>query len=551
MFTRPHGVAAFAIAAATFLAGCTGDRGSTPTVIATPRDSCLALANLVLPQTSLVPEYVEDGTTRPPGLTAGDFLPAHCIVRGAIEPRVGADGRKYEIRFELRLPTAWSGRFMYQGGGGNDGVVRPAVGRNTGSLADAAPALARGFAVVTTDAGHQGPGPEFGLDPVARVDNAYAAHDRTAVTAKEIIRRQYGRGPDKSYFAGCSGGGRQGMMFAQRYPGHFDGIIASAPAMSVSSGATIAAAWDTIIYTGIAPADAGGRKILSKAFSNSDLNLVASGILAACDAKDGIADGMVQNVGACRFDPNALKCRGAKDDNCLSAAQVGALAKAFAGPKTAGGQPLYAGQPWDPGISAPAWRAWKLGTSETPEPNANNAVLMAGALAYYFITPPDPKLNILAFDFESDPARMQAHSQMFDTYRDDRLQAYRQRGGKLLFFHGVADGIFSASESIDYYNRLAANNGGLAATQLFSRLFLVPGMNHCSGGPATDSYDGLAAIVEWVEKGNPPERIIASAQATNRYFPNRTRPLCAYPQYAKYRGSGSVEEAASFVCAND
>ncbi len=227
-------------------------------------------------------------------------------MRGAIAPRVGADGKPYETRFELRLPTEWTGRFFYQGGGGNDGSVAPAIGRNTGSFNG--PALARGFAVVTTDAGHQGGSAEFALDPTARIDHAYAAHERTATTAKTLIARYYGRRPERSYFVGCSGGGRQGMMFAQRYPDYFDGIVACAPAMSVSSGATIAAAWDTTTFDAIAPAGPDGRRVLSRAFSPSDLELVANGILAACDAADGVVDRMVQRVEACRFDPAVLRC---------------------------------------------------------------------------------------------------------------------------------------------------------------------------------------------------------------------------------------------------
>ena len=202
--------------------------------------------------------------------------PAHCVVRGSAAPRTGVDGKAYETRFELRLPTDWSGRFLYQGGGGNDGVVAPAVGRNTGSFPDTG--LQRGFAVVTTDAGHQGGTPEFGLDPVARVDHAYAAHERTATIALAIVARYYGRAADRKYFVGCSGGGRQGMMFAQRYPAYFDGIAICAPAMSVSSGATIAAAWDTQTYLAIAPTNEQGQRVLSRAFSDADLALVARGV---------------------------------------------------------------------------------------------------------------------------------------------------------------------------------------------------------------------------------------------------------------------------------
>ncbi len=472
--------------------------------------------------------------------------PAHCVVRGSAAHRTGADGKSYETRFELRLPTTWSGRFLYQGGGGNDGAVAPAVGRNTGSFPDTG--LQRGFSVVTTDAGHQGGTAEFGIDPVARVDHAYAAHERTYTIAIAIQSRYYGRAPDHKYFVGCSGGGRQGMMFAQRYPSYFDGIAICAPAMSVSSGATIAAAWDTQTYLSAAPVDAKGQRVLSRAFSDADLSLVARSITSACDAADGAADNMVLRPDACRFDPKTLLCAGATDENCLTADQVSALQRAFGGPRTSSGRTLYFGQVWDPGLAAPGWRQWKLGSSQTGTPNSANTTLMAGALAYEFVTPPDPSLTITRFDFDRDPDRMQAFSQVYDTYRDATLAGFHARGGKLLIFHGTADPIFSALESIDYYQRLTRNNGGPDATARWARLFLVPGMNHCAGGPATDSFDGLGAIVDWVEKGAAPLRIDASASPRTTYFPGRTRPLCAYPTYARYSGSGSVEDGANFTC---
>ena len=481
------------------------------------------------------------------GPAAQPALPAHCVVRGAIAPRTGADGKHYETRFELRLPTDWSGRFFYQGGGGNDGTVAAAVGRNTGAFDGVA--LARGFAVVTTDAGHQGNTPEFALDSQARIDHAYRAHARTAEAAKALIARYYGRAPDKSYFVGCSGGGRQGMMFAQRYPREFDGIVACAPAMSVSSGATIAAAWDTIAYLSIAPLDANGQPILARAFSNADLDLVSKAILSGCDATDGATDGMVQRPDTCRFDPAVLRCAGPKTAACLSPAQTAAMARAFDGPHDSSGRRLYSGQMWDPGVGAPGWRQWKLGSSETAIPNAANTTLMAGALAYEFFTPADAAFSFTRFDFDRDPARMEAFSREYDTYRDATLAAFKARGGKLLIFHGTADPIFSARESIDYYQRLATSNGSLAATWTWARLFLVPGMNHCSGGPATDSFDGLGAIVDWVERGAAPDLVPARALPASRYFPNRSRPLCAFPSSARYAGSGSIEDAANFVCA--
>jgi pimeloyl-ACP methyl ester carboxylesterase len=472
--------------------------------------------------------------------------PAHCVVRVSAAPRTGVDGKAYETRFELRLPTEWSGRFLYQGGGGNDGAVAPAVGRNTGSFPETG--LQRGFAVVTTDAGHQGATAEFGLDPQARIDHAYAAHERTATIALAIVTRYYGRAPNRKYFVGCSGGGRQGMMFAQRYPSYFDGIAMCAPAMSVSSGATIAAAWDTQTYLAVAPVNEQGQRVLSRAFSDADLALVARAVITTCDAADGAVDGMVLRPEACRFDPNQLKCEPAKRPDCLTSDQIAALQKTFGGPRDSSGKPLYVGQPWDPGIATAGWRQWKLGTSQTSTPNAINSTLMAGALAHEFVTPPDPSFAITGFDFDRDPKRMEAFSAVYDTHRDATLAEFRKRGGKLLIFHGTADPIFSALESIDYYQRLTRNNGGPEATAGWARLFLVPGMNHCAGGPATDSFDGLGAIVDWVEKGTAPVRMEASALPGTKYFPGRTRPLCPYPSFARYGGTGSLEDGANFVC---
>ncbi|MFO1268897.1 MAG: tannase/feruloyl esterase family alpha/beta hydrolase [Rubrivivax sp.] len=492
---------------------------------------------------------VEGSTTRPPGATTGPMLAAHCRLTGRMAERTGVDGKPYHIGFELRLPSQWNGRLLYQGGGGNDGILRPAIGPQ------AAPgyALNRGFAVVTTDAGHQGADASFGFDPQARVDNAYAAHDRVATVAKELVRRHYARPAERSYFIGCSGGGRQGMMFTQRFPQHFDGVIAMAPAMRVSKGATIAAAWDTQALAAIAPRGADGWPVLSQALGDGDLALLRKGILDACDATDGIADGIVSNPAACKFDPRALMCaseqdrKGDKTPQCLAPVQVGALRRMFAGAQDSNGRALYFGWPWDPGVGHAQndWRMWRLGTAAagTP-PNSRHVFLMQDALQGYFVTPPDRSLTVFNFNFDRDPARMDAHAWMFNTADDVDLAAFRARGGKLLFAHGLADPIFSPLEMIDYYQRLSAKHGA-GATRDFSRLFLIPGMGHCQGGAATDSWDGLGALVEWVEKGRAPDRIVASGTAV---FPGRTRPLCPYPQYARYNGSGNIEDAANFSC---
>ena len=507
-----------------------------------PQLGCTDLLDVEIPP-DLLPspsDVVEVTSATLTGASA--TLPEHCMVKGRINPRIGVNNTPFAIGFELRLPTNWSGRFLFQGGGGNDGSSSNATGSpgNGGR-----PALARGFATVKTDGGHiGGSAASFGFDPQARIDHAYNAFGKTAVTAKAIIALYYGKMPDKSYFAGCSGGGRQGMMFTQRYPEYFDGVIASAPAMSVATGASISVAWESITYNSIAPKNADGNPILSQAFSNNDLTLVVNAILEKCDGKDGLVDGMINNRDKCSFDPSVLECAGMKDATCLSPEQVNALKTGFGGPFNSEGQALYIDWPWDAGISASGWRMWKLGTSVTATPNSAFFTLMQDAIRNEFFTPPDPGFSILDFNFDTDPARMEAFGEIYDTWEDAKLAEYRDHGGKLLIFHGVSDPIFSANESVDYYDRLVAANHGPEKAGAFARLFLVPGMTHCGGGPCTDVYDTLSAMIDWVENGNAPDRIIATGAA----FPGRSRPLCPYPEQAYYNGSGNPEEESSFIC---
>jgi feruloyl esterase len=511
-----------AAAAAALLAGCSpaplapAPSAARPSTQATAATACPALAQQALPGVRITEAALVAGGTqraRESGSNreVGEPLPEHCLVRGRIDERTGADGQPYHTGFELRLPSAFSGRFVYQGGGGNDGIVFNAVGRTTGASGWADNALLRGFAAVSTDAGHQSPAPTFGLDPQARVEHAWRAHERTARTARALLAAYYGRPADKHYFVGCSGGGRQGMMFTQRFPELFDGVIAVAPAMRVSEGATMAAAWTVQRFLAVAPPGADGQPVLARALSDGQLQRVAREVLARCDANDGLADGLVQDALACRIDPRALQCpAGAAPgtDGCLQPAQADALAAVMAGPRNQRGA-LYAGWPWDPGIADAGWRAWTLGTAQQGPSNARHITLMAGALGHEFVTPPDPALSTTNFDFERDPARMAAFHAVYDTADDVQLSGFRQRGGKLMFFHGTADPIFSANELVDYQQRLNTTHGA-AATGQFARSFLVPGMGHCAGGPATDRFDGLQALVQWVEAGQAPERVLAS-----------------------------------------
>jgi feruloyl esterase len=299
----------------------------------------------------------------------GGAVPEHCLVRGAIDKRVGFGGKPFAIGFEMRLPVKWERRFLFQGGGGMDGTVRPALGNASG--ANPNPALARGFAVVSTDAGHTGapPMPEadasFARDQQARIDNAYRSIERVTQVSKLIAMQYYGELWRHAYFDGCSNGGRQALMAAQRYPRDFDGIVSGAPAFRVTHSA-IGSAWETQTFLSIAPKDDSGQPILSRAFSDDDLKLVAEGVLKRCDALDGLTDRLVMNTRACHFDPKTLMCAGAKQAACLSRNQVMALEKVMGGPRNSRGDAIYSDWPWDPGMASPGWRALKLGTSPTP-----------------------------------------------------------------------------------------------------------------------------------------------------------------------------------------
>jgi len=259
---------------------------------------------------------------------AAAFLPAHCIVRGTIDPRNGRDGVAYGIGFELRLPARWNSRFFFQGGSGTDGTLAPAYGTINSADGASNVALMQGYAVVSTDGGHENAllktSAAFGVDPQARIDYGYDAIDRTATTAKSLLAAAYGKGADHSYFVGCSNGGRQGMQFSQRFPGSFDGIVAGDPVMDLGA-ITAAEVWGLQQVAAIAPKDASGATLWHEAYSASDRQLYTNAYLKACDAADGVVDGMVQNAAACHFDPATLQCSGSKTDGCLSAAQVAAL----------------------------------------------------------------------------------------------------------------------------------------------------------------------------------------------------------------------------------
>lgn len=522
-------------------AGCGSERGpnaSAPEVGIAP--NCDAMLKAEWPSTVMKSAMIMAATSASAARPRPPVLPEHCVVTGEIEPRIGVDGVRYGINFELRLPRDWNGRLQFMGVGGTAGYIPPAIGAASG---DAAPALAQGYAVVTSDMGHKGRNAgdaSFGLDPQARIDWGYRAVDVVTVAAKVLVRRYYGKAPAYSYFVGCSGGGRQAMMAALRNPEHFDGVVAGAPILEQHL-AQIGSMQTLQEFTRIAPRDAEGRPILSRAFSDEDLKLIEHAVVAKCDPLDGLRDGIVDNYTACSFDPRVLTCKGEKTSSCLSQEQVTALERVMDGPKNSRGERLYHGRPWDSGFKY--WRPNMLGTSATAVPNARRAV--NSSIKLVFMTPPAPNFDYLAFDFDRDPARMSASAAFTATNSTD-WQEFRRKGGKAIVYAGIADDLLNTNGVLDWYRRMIGAHGGVAETQSFARYFHVPGMGHCRGGDATDQFDHFQALVDWVERGRAPDFLLAKGAA----FPGRTRPICAYPKQTRYVGAGSVDDAKNFACEN-
>jgi feruloyl esterase len=498
-------------------------------------------------------------------------VPEHCELQASVQQRLGEGGQHYAIRFHLRLPTDWNGRFLFQGGGGSNGVVGDALGNYSPT---AAPALTQGFAVVSQDSGHdnhinndpaRGGVLMFGFDQQARANYGYASLPIVAQAAKAAIATFYSKPAQYSYFVGCSKGGEEGMALAQRYAREFDGIAAGAPGMSLPRAA-IAEAWDTQAFAALIKTSPGAEvpwTELPRVFSDTDLGLVRTAVLAVCDGDDGLKDGMVGAFDRCttrRVRPalEARRCVADKSEGCLSARQIEALITVMSGAHDRAGTPLYSDWPWDAGIGLTGWRLWKLGMINGSPP-AFNVVLGGASLAAVFTMPPttmaaDPQtlMNYLSsFDFDRDAPSIYATNDQFPrsawediSARSSDLNAFRWRQGKMIVTHGVSDPVFSINDTISWWREVDHRNGGQAAK--FVRLFPVPGMNHCGGGDATDQYDVLAPLMRWVEHGHAPEKIVATA-SSNSPWPERSRPLCPYPTVARYRG-GDAESADSFVC---
>lgn len=456
---------------------------------------------------------------------SGGLLPAYCRVEGILDERVGVDDVVYGIRFALGLPDDWNGRFLFQGGGGLNGSVGNPVG---GVAAGRVSALARGFAVVSTDTGHQGSVFDSGFmaDQQAALDFFFAANARLTPVAKAMIASHYGREISYSYFAGCSTGGREGMIMSQRNPTFFDGIVSGAPAMRTGHS-NMSLAYINAAFSEFAPRDANGTASPASLFSDSDRRLIMDSLLARCDAQDGLADGMIFNTQACQLDPGVLACGPERPaDACLSSEQVAGLERAFTGPVDSLGNLVYPPFPWDLGLNFAG-------------PGLPGILVSGGS------SPVQAQRGSGEFNVDAEHAALVADP--FGRIGDStltNLSTFQQKGSKILFYHGMSDPWFSANDTRLYYESLADANGGAAAVEEFARLFLVPGMGHCGGGDvALDEFDLLTAVVDWVENGVAPDGVVSTGDA----LPGQSRPLCAYPGYAHFAG-GDPAAAERFEC---
>ncbi len=492
---------------------------------------------------------------------------AHCLVRGHVAERTGIDGNTYRISFELRLPDDWNGRFVHQFNGGNDGAVVPAMG----DLLNANPAdsaLARNYAVVSSDAGHNGEahpeaglasGAKFGFDPEARQDYGYGAVVKLNPVATQIVEAYYDGEIAYSYGVGGSNGGRHAMVQATRSPDAFDGILAGFPGFNLPRAA-VQHAWDVQSFKAV-------NGDIRTAFAPEDLQLVGDAIVAACDGLDGLEDGIIGDTPACQatFDIASLTCEAGATNACLSDKQVEALRRVHAGPTNSAGEALYTDWAWDRGIATGDWRFWRL---ESPIPPWDNlpliATMGASSLAMIFSSPPvdvsgtpaDLEQFLLDYDFDkasiadSDATFAESPLEfMTPTDVENPLMAdFKEAGGKIIVFHGVSDPVFSVNDTTNWYEKLDANYDGKAED--FAMLYTIPGMGHGPGGPATDKFDAFDALVDWVENGKQPEHLVAEVTPDNQYVPDMigiTRKICPYPAIPRYQG-GDEASHESFAC---
>jgi feruloyl esterase len=436
-------------------------------------------------------------------------LPAHCRVAATLKP--SADS---EIEIEVWMPAEnWNGKFQAVGNGGWAGVISyPAM----------AAALQEGYATASTDTGHKGGNALFAVGhPEKVVDFAYRAVHEMTVKSKALIAAYYDRGPRLSYWNGCSTGGRQGLMSAQKFPDDFDAVIAGAPA----NYQTHLHAWDLGVSIPT-------LKDPSSAVSPAKLAMLNQAALEACDARDGVKDGLLNDPRACRFDPSVLLCKGSETDACLTPLQLESVKRMYAAAKTRAGQYVFPGK--DPGSEA----GWNVISGGSQPPGVS--------VGSFQVAYDDAAWDWRTFELDRDLKVVDEKVGAIVNAVSPDLQAFKARGGKLLLYHGWNDTAISAGNSIDYYQSVLKKMGSKQDDWI--RLFMAPGMQHCGNGPGPNQVNYMAVMERWREAGAAPDQIVASHVTNNRV--DMTRPWCPYPQIAQYKGTGSTNDAANFVCRN-
>ena len=497
---------------------------------ATQGMACVDLVTLNLPETKIDsatvvpagPLSAISGSTAVAPTCSSDVaapqLPALCRVQGTVGPG--------QIKFEVWLPLAgWNGKYQGLGNHGFAGNIE---------YTDMAPELLKGYAVSGTDTGHQGGGTAWMLNQQQIVDYGSRGIHEMAVKSKAIVEAFYGKAPKYSYFNGCSTGGKEGLMAAQRYPADFDGINVAGSANFDQIGNRIQYVWDGVV-SGQAP---------ETQLAGANLALINQAVLAACDEQDGLKDGVIDNPLACDFQPSSLLCAPGQTTGCLSQARVAALEKVYQGPHNSQGGEIY------PGLPRGSELGWNGHTTST-------AIFSTAQQFFQFMVYPNtsgnPALdwNYRTFNFDSDTLYAKEHfSALLDATNPD-LSAFRKAGGKLLFTHAWSSTVHTATRSIEYYEQVARRlHGGdndhgylFGKTQEFFRLFLAPS---ASGSKGPTTLDSMPALERWVEQGIAPESLLAVHKTGG--VVDRSRPLCPYPQRAVYLGSGSIDDAANFVC---
>ncbi len=480
--------------------------------------SCESLSSLTLPGTTIeLAQSVAPGDLilpRPFGQNAWADLPTFCRVVATLTPSSDSN-----IGIEVWLPLGgWNGNYQAVGNGGWAGSI------SYGGMGEA---LRRGYATSSTDTGHTGGGgASFALGhPEKLIDFASRSVHEMALKTKAIIEAFYGTPPRYSYWYGCSTGGRQGLVEAQLFPGDFDGIIADAPAIDQM----LLNVW----YIWAAQAT---LKDPASYIPRWKYSVIHDAVLQACDAMDGVTDGVVDDPRRCRFDPVVLTCDGADTPTCLTAPQVEAARKIYTGPVNPRTLQQIA-----PGLEPGSEQGWAT-LAGGPNPNG------IGDTYFKFVVFEETNWDFRTLDFDRDVRLAQQIDDGLLAATNPDLTEFASRGGKLILIHGWCDQFISPRHSIDYYESVVERTGSTERTADVMRLFLAPGMNHCGGGAGPNTFDALTLIEQWVEQGRAPDRMIASHLTQG--VVDRTRPLCPYPQVARYRGTGSTDEAANFACVD-